>query len=128
MSLREVDSEKLILTPLIPKSNVNLGVYENALDSVFSNNEIRNIALSGSYGAGKSSIIKTYENKKSKKFLYISLAHFAPYEEDKKDDSASDNLAANKISVLEWKILNQLIHQINPTRIPRTNFLIKNHM
>jgi len=125
MSSKKSNSDKLIFNPLIPKSNVNLGVYEDALDSVFSNNEVRNIALSGSYGAGKSSIIKTYEKQTKKKILYISLAHFAPHEEDKKDDSDSNNSTTNKISVLEWKILNQLIHQINPNKIPQTNFLIK---
>jgi hypothetical protein len=125
MFSKKANSDKLILTPLIPKSNVNLGVYKDALDSIFSNNEVRNIALSGSYGAGKSSIIKTYEKHKNKKFLYISLAHFVPYDDEKNNDPNMIKSDTPKISILEWKILNQLIHQINPNSIPQTNFRIK---
>ncbi|MDR0895519.1 MAG: formylglycine-generating enzyme family protein [Prevotellaceae bacterium] len=49
--------------------------------------QVRNIALTGPYGSGKSSILKTYEKKKEEEeckdlhFLYISLAQFCEYKE-----------------------------------------------
>lgn len=42
-----------------PKDDINsIEVYEEALDYALSNSKIKNIAVTGSYGAGKSSIIE----------------------------------------------------------------------
>lgn len=59
-----------------PKDDINsIEVYEEALDYALSNSKIKNIAVTGSYGAGKSSIIETYKLKRNnkKRFLHISL-------------------------------------------------------
>ncbi|WP_313128486.1 YobI family P-loop NTPase [Anaerocolumna sp.] len=119
---------------LTPVTDVEMDIYEDAMKYVFSNNDIRNIAISGAYGAGKSSVIETYKAQhKGEKFLHISLAHF----ENKGsavDDSINIEISDNEIndketlsveSVLEGKILNQLIHQIKPASILQTNFSIK---
>ena len=67
---------------LTPKSDMDLGIYEQAINHVFEDSDIRSVAISGSYGAGKSSVIETYKEKQTnvpkKKFLHISLAHFEP--------------------------------------------------
>lgn len=104
---------------LTPNQNVDLKVYKEALDFAFNDPDIKNIAISGSYSAGKSSIIETYEKKHlKKKFLHISLAHF----EDMNNSNDSEPMSE---SVLEGKILNQLIHQIEVENIPQTNFKVK---
>ena len=63
---------------LTPDRNIALGVYEEAVNFALENNEnINNVAITGVYGAGKSSMLETYENKHpDKKFLHVSLAHF----------------------------------------------------
>lgn len=38
---------------LTPFSDVELGVYKNAIDFVFANNDLKNVAISGQYSAGK---------------------------------------------------------------------------
>lgn len=105
---------------LTPYADSDLGIYESALDYVFKHPEIKNVALSGSYGAGKSSVLASYEKKqgKEKNYLHISLAHFT----DESEATSNDQV---KESVLEGKILNQLIHQISPSKIPQTNFRVK---
>ena len=105
---------------LTPYTDSDLGIYESALDYVFEHPDIKNVALSGSYGAGKSSVLASYEKKpgKEKNYLHISLAHFT-------DESEEDSNDQVKESVLEGKILNQLIHQIPPSKIPQTNFRVK---
>jgi len=126
-------TDRYILTPLIPKEDAQLGIYEDALDYVFENGKIRNIALSGAYGSGKSSILLSYKKKTNKDFLHISLAHFDPTEskaasaqqEESEKNGADNQPEISKISLLEWKILNQLIHQIKPKKIPQTNFQLK---
>ncbi len=103
---------------LTPIDNMDLDVYEEAIDYVFDNSDIKNVAISGAYSAGKSSVLASYKKKHSDlHFLHISLAHFkSPEREDE---------AEVKESVLEGKILNQLIHQISSEKIPQTNFRVK---
>lgn len=46
---------------LTPIDNINNGdEYLNALEWALNNPKVKNIALAGPYGAGKSSIIETY--------------------------------------------------------------------
>lgn len=60
---------------LTPINNVKDGdEYLNALDWALKNPKIKNIALSGPYGAGKSSIIETYlERERQKNHTKCSL-------------------------------------------------------
>lgn len=103
---------------LTPIDNMDLDVYEEAIDYVFDNSDIKNVAISGAYSAGKSSVLASYKKKHSNlHFLHISLAHFKS--PDQKDETEV------KESVLEGKILNQLIHQIPSEKIPQTNFRVK---
>lgn len=103
---------------LTPIDNMDLNVYEEAIDYVFSNSDVKNVAISGAYSAGKSSVLASYKKKHGElRFLHISLAHF------KSTDQESD--AEVKESTLEGKILNQLIHQIPSEKIPQTNFRVK---
>ena len=74
---------------LTPIQDSDLGIYQAALDYVFQENDVKNVALSGAYGAGKSSILISYEKyleakKDGKKFIHISLAHF------EEDDAAKE--------------------------------------
>ncbi|MDR1397165.1 MAG: hypothetical protein LBJ14_05485 [Desulfarculales bacterium] len=109
---------------LTPIDDADIGVYESALDFVFAHENVRNVAVSGAYGAGKSSVLASYKKKHSdKKFLHISLAHFRSANET--DDLAVVDGEVTAESILEGKILNQLIHQISPDKIPRTNFRVK---
>lgn len=104
---------------LTPNTHADLQYYRDALDHVFSNDELRNIALSGAYGSGKSSVIRSYENvHQERTFIHISLAHFD--EQGKGPSSHGVNPEPSKIvNDLEGKILNQLIHQIPAKSIPR---------
>jgi len=115
-----VEKNNLFFEKLTPVNDSDISVYEAAIDFVFKNDDVRNIAISGAYGAGKSSVLASYKAKHSStKFLHISLAHF----QDTQDEGNSNEPIKN--SVLEGKILNQLIHQIPANKIPQTNFRIK---
>lgn len=107
---------------LAPVRNVELGVYKDALDTVFIDDNLLNIAITGAYGAGKSSVVYTYEKelskeeKSKKKFIYISLSYFIK------------NGEKPAISSLEGKILNQLIHQIDVDEAPLSHVKNKKEM
>ena len=104
-----------------PRTDVLRRVYESALDQVFDENSTRtNIALSGPHGAGKSSVLLSYEKEKEKlRFLHISLGRFAPLKQETEQGQQSNQ------NFLEQKIVNQLLQQIDPKRIPQTVFSIK---
>ena len=60
------------LKKLTPTSDARLGIYEEQLTFALSDPDVKNIALSGPYGAGKSSILATYKKQHpEKKFLHI---------------------------------------------------------
>lgn len=108
------------LTPIV---DMDLEVYEDAINYVFDNQDIKNVAITGAYSAGKSSVLASYKKKHEKlRFLHISLAHFQS--PDKENETKENKKGANE-SALEGKILNQLIHQIPSEKIPQTNFKVK---
>ena len=131
-------TEKLVFEKLTPLDDHDIGIYKSAIDFAFEHSDIRNIAISGAYGAGKSSVLASYEKAyPGRKFIHISLAHFQNL--DEADGITGHNADANaklksdasgspktiRESLLEGKILNQLIHQIPADKIPQTNFRVK---
>lgn len=110
---------------LTPTSNVDITVYREAIDFAFDNADIKNVAISGAYSAGKSSLIESYKAiHKEKKFLHLSLAHFVPADGGSETGEEGSNQPI-KEAALEGKILNQLLHQIPADSIPQTNFRVK---
>lgn len=140
----EKTTEVLHFEKLAPINNANIKIYEDAINFVFENPDLRNIAISGAYGSGKSSLLASYKAAHpEKKFIHISLAHFEPDSADKalkeKDGESNPSFKTGagtkdegnrsfRESILEGKILNQLIHQIEESSIPQTNFRIKNSL
>ena len=121
-------SNKHHFLKLTPTADTALDIYADAMEYVFDNDDIRNIAISGTYGAGKSSMIETYEKEHSdKKFLHISLAHFGEKEETEKfmEKGVEGAKRVSAEAALEGKILNQLLHQIDPNDISQTDFRTK---
>lgn len=114
--------KKLIFEKMTPTDNCDISVYQDAIDFVFNENDVKNVAISGAYGSGKSSVLETYKKNHPKyHFLHISLAHFQSNNgttERKADEGATAKKSVSIESILEGKILNQLIHQI-PLKIFR---------
>lgn len=108
---------------LTPINKADINIYKDALDYVFNNTDIKNIGISGAYSAGKSSVIETYKTLSPNiKFIHISLAYFQSATKNEEE------IIELKENILEGKILNQLIHQIDPTKIPQTNFKVKRQL
>ncbi|WP_317912507.1 hypothetical protein [Carnobacterium maltaromaticum] len=116
---------KLHFENLRPINDADLSIYEEALDHALEDNGNKNIALSGSYSSGKSSLLESYKKKGGKKykFLHISLAQYEPDKSGSSDQVNDNNVVSEK--VLEGKILNQLLHQIKAKKIPQTIFKVK---
>ena len=73
-----MDPNKYNFQKLTPIKNTELKIYKDAIDFVFHEVELKNVAITGPYSAGKSSVVETYKNVHPEiNFLHISLAHFA---------------------------------------------------
>lgn len=99
---------------LTPESEIKNGEeYVNALQWALKNNNVKNVALAGPYGSGKSSIIQTYMRRfPSTKSLNISLAAF-----DLESKNADD--FENQI---ELGILKQLFYKVDSDKIPQSRY------
>lgn len=54
--------ESYTFSKLTTIDNANISVYENAIKYVFENEDIKNVAISGAYGAGISSLLHIKRN------------------------------------------------------------------
>lgn len=83
--------------------------YSNIIKYAVENPNTKNIALTGPYGSGKSSILKTFEDKHPEyKYLNISLATF-----DEKE---------HQLKEIEYCILKQLFYKVEQNKIPESRF------
>lgn len=87
---------------------------------------IKNIALTGPYGSGKSSILRTFQKYykgEDLKFLEISLATFK--EENPKVDENGDKIEPDKdqlLRLIETSILEQIFYHEEDDKVPDSRF------
>ena len=78
------EQEKLELYPLYPTDNAKgIEGQTAALNFAFSKEKILNIALTGGYGTGKSSVIETFKKQSGRKFIHLAFTQFEPYPKEK---------------------------------------------
>lgn len=128
--LSESHDEEVSYSSLSPTANGDEnGHYSKALLWALKNRkkeDIKNIALTGQYGSGKSSILKTFQNNykgKDLKFLNISLATFK--EEKPKLDEHGNEIKTDKTELLrliETSILEQIFYHEEDKKIPDSRF------
>ena len=90
------------------------GVYAEALNYATNNERVFNIALTGPYGSGKSSIIKSFLKQYPRPALNVSLAAFVPGV-----DAASKEVHRQEI---ERSILQQMLYGADANRLPLSRF------
>jgi hypothetical protein len=104
--------------------------YLNALTWALKNPNIKNLALTGPYGSGKTSILKTFEKKNPfLQFLNISLASF---QDDiailNESNIAGANAPLSKTNyeerhrLIELSILQQMFYRVRSADIPDSRF------
>ncbi len=110
------------LTPSIIEDD---NTYSDAIKWALDNENIKNIALTGSYGSGKSTILKSFQHRyptesTKYKYLNISLASFS--EELKKNEEGG--ITANKDfnQLIELSILQQIFYHVPQEEIPYSRF------
>lgn len=123
---------------LAPTDNAeNVSEYLRALEWALNDKNITNIALSGPYGAGKSSIIETFLRiHPSIKYINISLAMFRKNDQDTMEFKSTEDTAKpesnqnmtgekageNFEKQLEEGILKQLFYKVHYSKIPQSRY------
>ncbi len=90
------------------------GVYSEALDFATTDPKVSNIALTGPYGSGKSSIIQSFLKKYHRPALHISLAAFV-----KESGREGERVGRQEI---ERSILQQMLYGADANRLPLSRF------
>ena len=128
-----------MLQPLLPvKLNKDDASYQTVeelaevLRHAIDNGDIRNVALTGPYGSGKSSIILTlkdeYGESEGFHYLPISLATLQADEEegdndnDNKKDKQDEKWTETLNRKIEYSILQQLIYREKAKTVPNSRF------
>lgn len=117
------EKKKNEFTDLAPIDDIENGdEYLKALHWAIKKKKVKNIALAGPYGAGKSSIIDTYLKKHRiirSKSLRVSMATFVENETDEKGNPKKISLKQDEI---ELGILKQLFYKVNYKKIPQSRY------
>jgi len=117
----------VVFDDLSPIDNVeNIENYDQALAWAVANKRVKNIAVTGPYGSGKSSLLKTFEkNHQNYRFLFVSLASF---QDDVKATEEGAQPLASAITreemhrLIELSILQQLFYRVKIETIPDSRF------
>lgn len=89
--------------------------YLEALDWALSNERILNIALTGPYGSGKSSVLRSYKKERPHyRYLDLSLANF-----ESSGNPPNGDLSCEEV---ERRILQQLFYKVKAEKLPFGRF------
>ena len=133
-----IEKTSLSLKSLTPTTKIEDESYLEILKWAIDNKEITNIALSGAYGSGKSSILKAFESYyrclEEYKVLNLSLATFKekcdsliPQEEDSNEENGQDSSGKTESvdidqEQIEKSILQQMMYKESPNTVPNSRF------
>lgn len=147
-----MEKEKNKFNALTPEVlDENKQIYTEALDYAFGNSDIKNIAITGIYGAGKSTVWNTYVHQKGlSDIITVSLGTYENHIEDDDDklkeasvmrhsNSDSDDTEdkhsneykkADNIeddNRVERQLINQILSQIESKKIPFSKYGFKSN-
>lgn len=113
-----------------------LSPYLDEFSFAFSDAEVTNIAISGPYGAGKSTVANSWEQLELKKaratkrdvqpWVHISLSAFVGENENAgfiREDEEDDE-PQKKHRDIESELINQLIFKLKPRNAPKSRFTV----
>ncbi|MBO4690826.1 MAG: hypothetical protein J5621_08120 [Paludibacteraceae bacterium] len=96
--------------------------YLDALSWALSQNEIRNIAISGPYGSGKSSVIRTFFKKNpTYKYITISLANFNGGKDESTTEANKNESVQVDVKVKKGGKEQQSLSGLSDSQVPASD-------
>lgn len=121
-SSNQKDDTSWNLLPLTPEyDDSEHKNYVKAIEKALLDDGIRNIALTGSYGVGKSSILKEVASRHKNRVVELSLSTLAPFDAFPLDDSVPKQ-AASPTNRIQQELVKQLLYRQNPHEAPGSRF------
>jgi len=138
----DIDKDKggfFSLCPSVLENNEEYNTYYEGLDCAFQDADIKNIAITGIYGAGKSTVWQSYVKKRNlKNIVTITLGQYeSPIDreleikiEGKTEDGneCKHNYELEQENRIERKLINQIISQISIKDTPLSKYKIKRNI
>ncbi|MGL6518302.1 hypothetical protein [Aeromonas caviae] len=119
---KNTSCESWNLVPLTPEYlETEHGGYVAAIETALADEQIRNIALSGNYGVGKSSILREVARRQEPRVVELSLSTLAPIEMAQLDESVPKQ-ATTQTNRIQQEIVKQLLYREEPRRTPGSRF------
>jgi hypothetical protein len=110
------------LIPLMPEFiEAEHAGYARAIIAALDDPTIHNIALSGNYGVGKSSILQRVSALKKDKVVELSLSTLAPIQASNLDGSVPVQ-ATTPTNRIQQEIVKQLLYREDPDKAPGSRF------
>lgn len=126
ISIKEqIETQNSPISSLAPKVLTDekdiekIQTYLDSLEKTIKQKGITNIALTGGYGSGKSTILKTFQSQKKYEYLNISLASFNDIVNEEGNRKAKKEELER---LLEVSILQQIFYHVKPSEIPDSRF------
>jgi hypothetical protein len=85
--------------------------YVDHLNAALDDDSVRNIALTGRYGTGKSSVLEEFAQQNRKRVLFLSLSTLG-----------SENPGESRTNQIEKELVKQLLHREKPARLPESRY------
>lgn len=129
--IHDVDDTKSHFQSLAPTDDADEnGKYSSALKWAFKQVSIKNIAVTGPFGAGKTSVLKTFEKRNPDiKILNISLASFSEEISENEPNryvwratKAREDERRQREYLIEKSILQQIIYKETNKALPMSRF------
>ena len=99
-----MDSKQSTLTPVLIGTDTKPYISVKKLRECLRSNDIRNVALTGPYGSGKSSVIKTLISEEAENYHFLEIS-LATLDAIKKEGNNQKKLSKK----IEIGILQQLV-------------------
>ncbi|NHP17218.1 hypothetical protein G8767_27070 [Rhodococcus sp. IC4_135] len=111
------------LLPLTPGFDTEQhGVYLRHLEVALKNKKLHNIALTGNYGIGKSSILDEATRNNPSKILNLSISTLGDPTPDASGTDDPDIESPSITNRLQKEIVKQLLYQALPSQLPNSSF------
>ncbi|MBQ1052157.1 hypothetical protein KBX50_27335 [Micromonospora sp. C51] len=109
------------MAPKVDKEehDVYVSVLKRAIDE---QTDVRNIALTGTYGTGKSSILRTVAKTYPKRVIEVSLSTLGVQPAPDELGDEGNPAAMTKTNLIQKEIVKQLLYQQMPADAPESRF------
>lgn len=112
------------MASLAPEYNEDRhGAYYNHLVDAIGDRRHHNIALTGAYGAGKSSILQHLVEERRSKVIVLSLSTITPDAHGRPDDDEIPTpVRTVRTQGIQKEIVKQLLYRLKPSKVPQSRF------